>query len=148
MATFTATAAQTNSSGFFLSPPKYNEKGVQARTVQYIPTVAESAGDVWQVLVIPKGAVVLDGYVQVAGHTGGNGTFAVGDSGAAARFGSLSYSVSGVLRFTQGLGYSYSADTVIQISNASVTTGTATGTVRLCITYAFDQAADGNSGSN
>jgi len=148
MATFTASAAHTNSSGFFFTPPKMDYEGVNARSVQYTWGVAESAGDVLLMFPVPKGALILDGYVEVTGHTGGNGTFAVGDSTTAARFGSLSYSVSGVLRFTQGLGYSYSADTILQITPATVTTGTATGVVRLCVTYSMDNSTDGGGGSN
>lgn len=148
MATFTATAAQTNASGFFLAPPKYNEKGVQARTVQFTVAAAESAGDVWLTCPIPKGAVVVEGNVCVAGHTGGNGTITVGDGGQADRYGSLSYSVGGVIRFNAGIGYSYSVDDTVDVKFNAVTTGTATGTVRLTVFYVNDQAADGNAGSN
>lgn len=145
MATLATSACATNSSGFFLNPPRYIENGVVARSAQYTFNPAESAGDVLQMIPIPKGAMVIDTQFQVNGHTGGNGTLQVGDGNSAARYSTNSYSVSAVGRMVQGLGYSYSADDTIDVTFSAVTTGTAVGTIRLTVLYSFDNATDGNS---
>lgn len=145
MATLTSTACQTSASGFFLNPPRYIENGVVARSAQYTFGLAESAGDILQMIPIPKGAMVIDTQVQVNGHTGGNGTLQVGDGNSATRYSTNSYSVSAVGRMVQGLGYSYSAEDTIDVTFNAVTTGTAVGTIRLTVLYSFDNATDGNS---
>ena len=148
--TYTSSAAHTNSSGFFLTPPKYNEKGVQARTVQYAYPAAFSANDVLFLVPVAKGGVMLDGNVQVSGISGGGSmTIQIGDSNNTSRYGvSLSATAGAVVRFTQGLGYSYSADDVVRVTITTTTTATTSAIVRLTVFMAFDQAGDGNAGSN
>ena len=144
MATFTASSCQTNASGFFLAPPKYNEKGVQARTAQYTFTAAQSAGDVIQMVPVPKGAVIHE--LNVVANMGGAAiTVTGGDGGSAARYGSMSVQGALVARCTAGIGYSYSADDTIDLTVSTVTSASAAGSVRLTVLYSFDQAADGGS---
>jgi len=146
MATYTATAAQTNASGFFLHPPKYNEKGVQAMSVQFTFTTSQSAGDVIQMIPVMKGTQVHDVMVSTSGFTGGLATLGIGDGNSTKRFGSASVSAANSIRPTQfTIGYSYSADDTIDILFDAVSTATATGTVRLTVFFSFDQAQDGNS---
>jgi hypothetical protein len=152
MATYTATAAQTNSSGFFLKSPKYNEKGVQAVTVAYNFTAAQSAGDVIFLAPIAKSAVLLDAYVTLTGFGGAAITLTgLGDSGSNNRYiGSLSTNgATAVLqRATQGVCYSYSAEDILRVTIGTATSASAVGTVRVTALFAFDQAADANAGTN
>jgi len=146
MATLTATACQTNTSGFFLHPPKYNEKGMQSTTVQYTFAASQSAGDVIQMVPVMKGAQIHDVLVSTSGFTGGLVTLGVGDGLSAKRYGSGSAVAASSWRPTQfGIGYSYSADDTIDLLVDAVSTATATGTVRLTVFFSFDQAQDGNS---
>lgn len=147
MATFTSTACQTfNGGGSFINPPKYIENGVVARSAVYTFTAAQSAGDILQMVPIPKGAHILDVAVQFPGQSaaGISATYAVGDGTTAGRF-LVSTSAFTVTHATLGLGYSYSAEDTIDLSFSSVTSATAGGTVRLTVLYAMDQAPDGNS---
>jgi len=149
MATYTATACQTNASGFFLHPPKYNEKGVQCITAQFTFTAAQSAGDVFQMVPIAKGAVIHDVFVSTTGFTGGLATLGIGDGSSTKRFGSASISANVSVRPNQAaIGYSYSVDDTIDLLIDAVSTATATGTIRLSVFFSFDQAQDGNAGSN
>lgn len=145
MATLTATAAQTSNSGFFLAPPKYNEKGVQARTAKYSFVAAQSVGDVIQMFAVPKGAVIHDLNVCASMSAGGSITVTGGDGGNTNRYGSMSVQGILVARCTQGIGYSYSAEDTIDLKVTTATSATAAGAVRLTVFYSFDQAADGNS---
>lgn len=146
MATFTASSCQTSASGFFLNPPRYIENGVVARSAVYTFTAAQSAGDVIQMVPIPRGAMFIDAIV--APNIGGaNFTFGIGDGGSAGRFGN-SLSTSGataLVRANAGNGYSYSVDDTIDITIQTATSASAAGTVRLTVTYSFDNAPDGNS---
>jgi len=148
MATLQSSACLTNNSGFFLNPPKYNEKNVVGRSVLYTFVAAQSAGDVIQMIPVPKGAVVLDLAVQWALGAGAAITQgSIGDGNSANRYyGSLSASAGNtIVHMTTGLGYSYSAEDTIDIVVGTATSASAAGTVRMTVLYAFDQAADGNS---
>lgn len=154
MATYTASAAQTNASGFFLQPPRYNEKGVQARSVEFNfsgVTSAISAGDVIQMIPVQRGAVVLDLNVEASSAAGLAYTMSVGDGGNAARY-AVSQSANAnavvVFRAGGGIGYSYSVDDTIDIKITTATSATATGTVRLTLFIAYDNAPDGAGGQN
>lgn len=146
MATLTSTACQTNASGFFLNPPKYIENGVVAKSAVYTFTAAQSAGDIIQMVPVPKGAHIIDVQVQFPGQSaaGISATYAVGDGTTAGRF-LISTSAFTIVHAALGLGYSYSAEDTIDLSFSSVTSATAGGTVRLTVMYAFDMATDGNS---
>lgn len=148
MATLTSTACQTSASGFFLNPPRYIENGVVARSAQYTFTAAQSAGDVIQMIPIPKGAMVID---VAANSVVGGAAFAyfVGDGNSTQRY-INSASASGtslLVRMNQGLGlgYSYSADDTIDIGIQTVASASAAGTIRLTVMYSFDNSTDGNS---
>jgi hypothetical protein len=156
MATITATAAQKTVSGFFLAPPKYNEKGVTARSVKYsfatAPNTAGSQGDVVLLCPVAKGSLMLgvDLYVSAAAQV--TYTINVGDSLSASRY--ISSATNGAAAApvfrgnTTGVCYSYSADDVVQAT--LVAWGSASGAVSLRVTtyVCFDNAGDGNSGEN
>lgn len=148
MTTLTSTACQTSVSGFFLNPPKYIENGMVARTAVYGFTAAQSAGDVIQMVPIPKGAVVLDTVTTFTPGAGGPVlTWIVGDGNSTNRF-QISASAtiaSSVHANGGGIGYSYSVEDTIDITVSAIGSATAAGTVRLTVFYAMDQATDGNS---
>lgn len=154
MATYTASAAQTNASGFFLQPPRYNEKGVQTRSVEFNManvTTAQSAGDVIQMIPVAKGAVLLDLNVLASSPAGLSLTLAVGDGNNTSRYAvsqSANASTSTVFRAGAGIGYSYSAEDTIDIKITTATSATLTGTVRLTAFFTFDNAPDGAGGAN
>ena len=132
MATFTASAAESTAPAF------YNVNGAVTRTVQRSVAVALSAGDVYQMLKVPAGAVVSDVTFVVDLFGGGNATVTIGDGNDADRyFASLSTGASGVTRMSlpAGFGYSYSAEDTIDITFSTVTSATAVGVVRLAVTY-------------
>lgn len=144
MAVLTASACQTNASGFLLNPPKYIERGMIARTVTYTFVAAQSAGDVIMMVPVPRGAQINDLIVQ-GGFVAGSGSITVtpGDGGVANRFGSLS-AVNVAVHATLGIGYTYSADDTIDLAVTTVTTATATGSVRLSVFYSMDGSTDGS----
>lgn len=144
MATLTATAAQST------VPAKYRIGGNITRIVDYSlgatgnPNL--SAGDVIQMLRVPAGACITDVRLTVDQLSGGNYTFGIGDGGAAGRyFTSLSSgSTSAMFIMTNaaaqqaGVGYSYSVEDTIDITASTVTTATASGVLRLSVTYTMD----------
>jgi|ERR1700742_494078 len=149
MATFTSTAAQTfSNTGFFLAPPKYLEEGVVARSALYSFTAAQSAGDVIQMVPVPKGCQIIDTLVVFTPGAGGPVlTWIVGDGGSTNRFQtSASATVATTVHANGGgVGYSYSVDDTIDITVAAVGSATAAGSVRLTVLYAMDASTDGNS---
>lgn len=140
MATLTASAAQAN------VPAKYSINCDITRIVDYsIGATANpnlSTGDVIQMMKVPNGACILDVWVITDQLTGGNYTITVGDGNSANRyFASLSTgSTSSINKMsaTAGFGYSYSAEDTIDITLGTVTTATAAGILRLCVTYTMD----------
>lgn len=148
MATFTASSAQTNASGFFLNPPRYIENGVVARSAAYTFTAAQSAGDVIQMVPIPRGAMVIDVVMSMSNMGGANFTYGVGDGNATTRYlNSMSTSANGQVTrpFIAGGGYSYSTDDTIDVIMQTAGSASAVGTIRLTVMYSFDNAGDGNS---
>lgn len=143
MATFTTSSAQTNAGGFFLNPPRYIENGLVARSASYTKTAAESAGDVYLMLPIPKGAQMVDLILQPT-MGGGSVTMNVGDAGSATRYGSLSCAASIAVHAASGIGYSYSVDDTIKMTVGTATSASAVGSFRLTAIYQFDNAPDGN----
>src|SRR5262249_44535092 len=126
MATYTSTACQTTASGFFLNAPKYIENGVVARSAVFNFTAAQSAGDVIQMVPVPKGAQVIGvSSLHVPGAGGAVLVWNVGDGNATARYqASVSVSAAAILN-TIGLGYSYSADDTIDVLMGTVASATA-----------------------
>lgn len=165
-ATYTSTACQTNSSGFFLNPPKYIENGCIVKSCQMTIPWSASNTAVLQCVPIPKGAQIAD--VILMWDTAGTTTqftFNVGDGNATGRYiTSISATGSGVahagygiafsgsnvqsIYSTQGgIGYSYSADDTIDIYATAVASGSTApaGTIRLTVLYSMDQSTDGAS---
>lgn len=139
MATLTASAAQSTSQA------KYLDHGCVARSAIYTFTAAQSAGDVIQMVKVPKGAHVHE-VIQVWSLGGAALTVTVGDGDSAARYnGSTSTNVATVVRATAGLGYSYSAEDTVDITVGTATSASAAGTVRLTVLYSMDQSTDGSS---
>lgn len=144
MATLTSTACQASASGFFLNPPKFIENGVIARTALYTFAAAQSAGDIVQMVPVPKGAHIHDVIAVYAGLGGGALTTTVGDGNSATRYnGSVSTNLASVVRATAGLGYSYSAEDTIDVVVGTATSATAGVTMRLTVIYSMDQSQDG-----
>ena len=143
MATLTSTACQTSSGGFFLNPPKYIENGMVVRSATYSFTANQSAGDIVQMVPIPKGAQIAALALQIDGKAAGADIVCqVGDGGSATRF-LTSVSGSAVAQMVGGLGYSYSAEDTIDVKVSSVTSATAGGSIRLTVSYTMDQSTDG-----
>lgn len=146
MATLTASAAQST------VPAKYRINGVITRVVSYsigaTANPALSSGDVLQMVRVPSGASILGVQLVVDQLSGGNYTFTIGDGNSAARyFGSISSgSTSAIMGFTNAafvassMGYSYSAEDTIDITVGTATTATASGVVRLVVSYTLDNA--------
>lgn len=146
MATFTTSACQTSSSGFFLSPPKYIENGLIARSAAYTFTAAQSAGDVIQMIPVPKGAQVIDVRATPSNMGGVNFTFGIGDGGSTTRYAnSLSTSANGAVAMLSvpGVGYSYSVDDTVDIIMQTATSASAAGTIRLTVLYTMDAGTGG-----
>ena len=145
MATLTSTACQTSAAGFFLNPPKYIQDGMIARSAIFNFALAQSAGDVIQMVPVPKGAQIVD--VETLFTPGAGGpvlTWSVGDGNSTQRYNtSVSAAVATQLRSVAGLGYSYSADDTIDIVVGAVGSATAAGSIRLTVTYSMDQSTDG-----
>lgn len=144
MATLTASAAQST------VPAKYRINGTVTRVVDYSlgatgnPNL--STGDVIQMLRVPAGACITDVKLVVDQLSGGNYTFGIGDGNAAGRYytslssGSTSaqFIMSNAAAQQAGVGYSYSAEDTIDITASTVTTATASGVLRLVVSYTLD----------
>lgn len=161
--TFTSTACQTfGTTGFFLNPPRYIEEGMVVRAATFnfgapYASISATAGAIIQMVPIPKGAQVHDLVLQWDALGGGVYTVTVGDTGNASRYiGSTSVTSSAVTRMGMnlsgavltslqngGMGYSYSADTTINITIGTATNATATGAVRVSVYYSMDNNQKG-----
>jgi len=154
-ATYTATACQTNASGFFLTPPKYIENGGIVRSVSIGIPISASNTAVIQMVPVPKGASIYDlVFAWDAAGTTTQFTVNIGDGNSTGRYvTSFSATASGVCRLGAGVasfagaGYSYSAEDTIDVFVTAVASGSTTpaGTFRLSILYSMDQSTDGNS---
>lgn len=135
MATFTATAAAANAQAIM------NATGVTTRVVQRtIGGTAISAGDVWQMVKVPSGAVVCDLAFAIDAAAAQSYTLTgIGDGNSANRFvASQSAVISQSVRMSlpAGFGYSYSAEDTIDLTWGTVTSGTAaTAIVTLVVSY-------------
>lgn len=138
MATFTATAAQSTAPAFF------NVNGDVTRIIsRAVGGTAISAGDVWQMVKIPAGALITDLMVNIS-STVQSYTTNIGDGLSAGRyFASQSMVLTQTVRLGDvgtvaiaGLGYSYSAEDTIDITWTTVTSGTAAdANVTLLVRY-------------
>ena len=137
MATLTASAAQS------VIPAKYRINGVITRVVSYPLAAALSAGDVIQMVRVPKGACITDVGFWTDLFGGGNATITgVGDGGSANRFiasASTSASIAAILNIIpSGVGYSYSVEDTIDITIGTVTSASAVGQLSLRVSYTLD----------
>lgn len=134
MATLTATAAQS------YSPARMMVNGDITRVVSYTCNPALSAGDVIQMVRVPKGANIISLRFTTDLFGGGNATITgVGDGNSANRYiGSASTSNSlavALILNPSALGYSYSAEDTIDITIGTVTSASAVGVLTLVVGY-------------
>jgi len=152
--TFTATAAQTfGTTGFFQSPPKTIEKGYIIRATTLSLSFSATVSAVLQMVPVPKGCQVHDVilYWDFAGSADMY-TLHVGDSLNVKRYiSSASCSGSGVVRMggggssiAGGMGYSYSAENVVQVKVSALSGAAAvSGSIRLAVMYSMDNNEKG-----
>lgn len=110
-------------------------------TSYYSATANLSANDVFQMVQIPNGATVIDGYTTMTSSDAF--TYTVGDGASTARF-VPSSSVSGaftIARFSDGLPHQYTADDTIDIKFTAVT-ATKHLSFWLTVTYLMDGQSD------
>lgn len=142
MATFTATAATAQ------APAKYFEKGPVVRVVDYsFSAAAASAGDVIQMVKVPKGAIVTNvgvAMIQTGTVHSGAVTVNVGDGNDASAYAAAVVLSGSAVALTaipaRGIGRTYSADDTIDITVAAVSAAGASGGVRLVVQYQNDGA--------
>jgi len=117
MATFTASAAQSTAQAI------YRENACIARTIRFVPVAAASAGDVYQMVKVPLGAVVNKVELSVSFSAGAN-TVNIGDGLDTSKYGAtvvVSGSLVALTAMThRGMGYSYSAEDTIDLVVAAV----------------------------
>ena len=161
MATVTASAAQKSVSGFFLAPPKTIEKAVILRATTLIYSITASATAVLLMTPVPKGCQVHDVTLTWKGLGGASLTVNVGDSVSATRYinaasitagsgmarlgGFMTGQTIGNGQAVAGMGYSYSADDIVQIALTGVGSGSTTNatTFRLNVMYSMDNNQKG-----
>lgn len=151
MATLTAVGAQSTVSA------KYRINGPVTLVADYSlgatgnPNL--STGDILQMMKVPRGANMLSVAVVVDQLSGGNYTFNVGDGLNASRYYTSLSSGSTSAMFIQtnaaanmaGVGYSYSADDTINVQVGTATTATASGVIRLIVSYTMDNWDSGRA---
>ncbi len=138
MATITASAAQAN------IPAKFSVNRDTTRVVKFSIGAfgtAMSAGDVVQMMKVPAGAVVSRVVTAISDHPGVL-TVNVGDGNDVSAYGaSVVLSGSAVAAASlpvRGLGRSYSAEDTIDIRIAAISAASATGSLKLSVTYNMD----------
>jgi hypothetical protein len=126
--------------------PKYLHAGAIVRSASYAITAALVVNDVIQMFKLPAGATVHD-VILAADDLDTNGTptiaLDVGDATTANRFISASTvaRAGGVGRTDQagGVGYQYSADTMVQVKvSTAPATGATSGNITLTVAYTMD----------
>lgn len=133
MATKTANAAVST------VQPKGLRVGLVAVSSIYSLTSSNSAGDVIQMVKVPKGATPV--YVAVNGAGTGVGTLNVGDGVNAARYiTNHAYSAASVDApiNTVFVPYTYSTDDTIDITVSAVSVGTLAGAFNLRAIFSMD----------
>lgn len=151
MATLTAAAAQSG------VPAKYRINGANVLIADYSLGATGNAnlstGDVIQMMKVPNGANIQAVTLVVDQLSGGNYTFNVGDGNSTGRYFTSLSSGSTSAMFVQtnaaaqmaGVGYSYSAEDTIDIVVGTATTATASGVLRLIVTYTMDNFDNGRA---
>lgn len=134
MATFTASAAQANAPAFM------HLTGNVTRIVQYVSTIAASAGDVYQMLRVPAGAIVSR-VVLANSASAGVITANIGDGNDTSAYAAaVVLSGSTVLATSmpyRGLGRSYSAEDTIDIVVTAISTPAAETKLTLLVEYSL-----------
>jgi hypothetical protein len=110
--------------------------------------VSVTAGSIVQMLKVPDGAVIVDGWAQSPADAF---KISVGDGGDPDRFISTAQSTAAVEihRFDAGTGlgykYSLSDDAIQKWDTIDILVGSAscTGTLELCVTYYLDKSDNG-----
>ncbi len=108
-------------------------------TAVYTVTAALSAGDVVQMVKVPKGCTP----VYVAAHvSSGSCAYTVGDGSDTDRFITTSTGSAAAALIHQNNGaalpYTYTADDTIDVAITGVTTGTATGEIKVIALFSMD----------
>lgn len=134
MATLTATAA------YAVAPAVHAVNRVVQRSVSFNPGgVALSAGDVIQMVKVPRGAVINDMTLCISASVQSYTITGLGDGNNTSRYlGSSSLVLVQAVRMSQpgGFGYEYSAEDTIDIVMGTITSGTAANAdIRLTLTY-------------
>ena len=119
--------------------PKGLSVGLVAVTSVWSLTSSNSAGDVIQMVKVPKGATPV--YVSLTGAGTGVGSVNVGDGVSAARYISnylnSAASVMSVIN-TNYTPYTYSVDDTIDITVSAVSVGTVAGAFVMTAIFAMD----------
>lgn len=115
---------------------------VICQTAHYSTTAAASANDVIQMIKVPKGAVIVDGWITM--DSSGAFTFSVGDGSSVARF-QASASVSGAatqqIFLKSKLGHEYTADDTIDVKLTGIAGSIAAHNISLTVYYLVDGQA-------
>lgn len=137
MATFTASAAQAN------VPAIMHLDGVIARVVEYACTVAASAGDVYQMVRVPVGALVTR-VVVANSASAGVITVNIGDGNDTSAYAAaVVLSGSAVVTAAQyrGTGRSYSAEDTIDLVVTAISAPAAETKLRLLVEYTLQNGS-------
>lgn len=119
--------------------PKGLSVGLVAVTSIYSLTSSNSAGDVIQMVKVPKGATPV--YVSLTGAGTGVGSVNVGDGVSAARYISayLNSAASAMTVInTNYTPYTYSVDDTIDVTVSAVSIGTVAGAFVMTAVFAMD----------
>ena len=119
--------------------PRAIHAGVNSIISVYSATADASAGDVIQMVKVPKGAKVHS--VSISGHAGAESQgLSVGDGNSATRYqGTTSASAASVISHnTAGLGYEYTADDTIDVTVDDLTSASIMGAITMVVQYSMD----------
>jgi hypothetical protein len=119
--------------------PKGLSVGLVAVTSIYSLTTSNSAGDVIQMIKVPKGATPI--FVSLAGAGTGIGSVNVGDGVSAARY--ITNYLNSAASVTSPINtnyspYTYSVDDTIDITVSAVSSGTLAGAFVMTAIFAMD----------
>ncbi len=125
--------------------PREVHAGVVTETAEYTGSASFSAGDVVQMVQVPKGAKVLE--VTISGNQWTSGSadaaYIVGDGNDVDRYmttASVSSVVIARMGAVTGHNYEYTADDTVDVTiNAQGSSATTAPIIRLSVTYAVDQ---------
>lgn len=119
--------------------PKALTVGLVKVTCIYSLATSNSAGDVIQMVKVPKGAKVFD--LTISGALTGVGSVNVGDGVSAARY--ITNFLNSAASVQQAINtnytpYTYSVDDTIDITVSAVSVGTVAGAFIVTATFAMD----------